>query len=313
MKRPERTGKHLFVLDTNVLLHDPTAVFRFQEHDVYLPMAVLEELDANQKGVSEEARNARQVSRFLDGLMHDVDKDAIDRGLELPGPGDTQGKTKTKQGRLFFQTRTLPINLPEALPGTRLRNTILGTVLALQKEHPDTTVTLVSKDINLRIKAAVLGLNAEDYYSDQVLDDVNLLFAGFRELPAGFWDEHGEAMESWKEGERTFYKVSGPEVENWYPNECLFLAGDGDLEAVVRSRQGQSAIVELAQDYRGPRHTVWGSTRATASRTSPSTCCWTRRLISSRCWAWPVPARPCSPWPPPSRRHWRRTATARSS
>ena len=76
--------RRLFVLDTNVLMHDPTAIFRFQEHDVYLPMVVLEELDANKKGLSEASRNVRQVSRFLDDLMRDATKDQIDVGLPLP-------------------------------------------------------------------------------------------------------------------------------------------------------------------------------------------------------------------------------------
>src|SRR5687767_12356835 len=78
--------RRLFVLDTNVLMHDPTSIFRFQEHDVYLPMVVLEELDANKKGLSEASRNVRQVSRFLDELMRDATKDEIDAGLPLPSP-----------------------------------------------------------------------------------------------------------------------------------------------------------------------------------------------------------------------------------
>ena len=78
--------RRLFVLDTNVLMHDPTSIFRFQEHDVYLPMVVLEELDANKKGLSEASRNVRQVSRFLDDLMREVTKDQIDAGLPLPSP-----------------------------------------------------------------------------------------------------------------------------------------------------------------------------------------------------------------------------------
>src|SRR6195256_6539260 len=84
MKPRSRTGRRLFVLDTNVLMHDPTAIFRFEEHDIFLPMVVLEELDAHKKGLSEQSRNVRQVSRFLDEIMRGVDKDQIDRGLTLP-------------------------------------------------------------------------------------------------------------------------------------------------------------------------------------------------------------------------------------
>ncbi|TLZ19741.1 MAG: PhoH family protein, partial [Gammaproteobacteria bacterium] len=84
MQPRSRSGRRLFVLDTNVLMHDPTAIFRFEEHDVYLPMVVLEELDAHKKGLSENSRNVRQVSRFLDDMMRDVTKEQIDRGLQLP-------------------------------------------------------------------------------------------------------------------------------------------------------------------------------------------------------------------------------------
>ena len=84
MTRTARAKRRIFVLDTNVLMHDPTAIFRFEEHDIYIPMIVLEELDAGKKGLSEAARNVRQVSRFLDELMQGASKDEIDRGLALP-------------------------------------------------------------------------------------------------------------------------------------------------------------------------------------------------------------------------------------
>ncbi|MDH3590208.1 MAG: PIN domain-containing protein, partial [Gammaproteobacteria bacterium] len=154
-------GQRIFVLDTNVLIHDPTALFRFEEHDVYLPMTVLEELDATKKGMSEAARNARQASRFIDSLMQDTTKEQIDHGLSLPSRlNESDGDIGNGSGRLFFQTRSLPYLLPEDLPGNRPDNAILGNTLALQKEH-EVEVTLVSKDINLRIKAAVLGIHAE--------------------------------------------------------------------------------------------------------------------------------------------------------
>ncbi|MBP6808400.1 MAG: PhoH family protein, partial [Chromatiaceae bacterium] len=171
----------LFVLDTNVLMHDPTTLYRFQEHDIYLPMVVLEELDRGKKGMSEVARNVRQVSRFLDGLMRDADKAEIDAGLPIqPLRENLGGHVLPASGRLFFQTEQLEIGtlLGGALPGNNPDNAILGVVQALQRRHPDTTVILVSKDINLRIKAAVLGIPAEDYANDQVLEDVDLLYTG---------------------------------------------------------------------------------------------------------------------------------------
>ena len=107
--KPVNVQRRLFVLDTNVLMHDPTSIFRFQEHDVYLPMVVLEELDANKKGLSEASRNVRQVSRFLDDLMRDATKEQIDAGLPLDALFGANGsiipdKNAPSPGRLFFQT-----------------------------------------------------------------------------------------------------------------------------------------------------------------------------------------------------------------
>jgi PhoH-like ATPase len=257
----ERAGRQLFVLDTNVLMHDPTALYRFQEHDIFLPMVVLEELDAGKKGMSETARNVRQVSRFLDEIMASSSKADIDAGLKLPTPHSSAGAAVASEaapGRLFFQTEALPSLLPDSLPGNKPDNNILGTTLALQKQKPECKVTLVSKDINLRIKASVLGIHAEDYYNDKVLDDVDLLFTGVDALPPAFWDEHSKDMESWQEEGRTFYRVRGPKVANWYPNQCLFVEAEGGLEVLVREVDADGALIEVANDYRGQRHTVWG-------------------------------------------------------
>ncbi|MCB1805788.1 MAG: PhoH family protein, partial [Candidatus Competibacteraceae bacterium] len=170
--RKEDNTKRLFILDTNVLMHDPAALFRFQEHDIFLPMVVLEELDRGKKGMSEVARNVRQANRFLDDLMAGASQSLIEQGLVLPGLGDN---AQAPGGRLFFQTRQLQAALPDLLPGNTPDNTILNVAIALQKEPDGRPVTLVSKDINLRIKATIVGIHAEDYYNDQVLEDVDLL------------------------------------------------------------------------------------------------------------------------------------------
>ncbi|MFZ0007352.1 MAG: PhoH family protein [Steroidobacteraceae bacterium] len=259
-KGRSRTGRRLFVLDTNVLMHDPTAIFRFEEHDVYLPMVVLEELDAHKKGLSEAARNVRQVSRFLDDMIGDASKEQIDRGLALPsGYSGNHGK-KPSSGRLFFQTRQLTSALPESLPGQGGDNAILSQTLALQNEHKDARVILVSKDINLRIKAAVLGVHAEDYYSDKTLEDSDVLYSGMTALPADFWERHGRDMRSWKEGDRTFYEITGPAVRDWHPNQGVFEDTPQGIEGIARKISGDTATIELLRDYRNERHNVWGIT-----------------------------------------------------
>jgi len=251
-------GHRLFILDTNVLMHDPSSIFRFQEHDIFIPMMVLEELDQGKKGMSEVARNVRQASRFLDELMTGASKEQIDAGLSLPAPANGKSERSREQGRLFFQTEHLPNLLPDSLPGNTPDNNILGTALALKKQHPRSEVTVVSKDINLRIKSALLGVRAEDYYNDQVLDDVTLLYSGEQELSPDFWETHSRDIDSWQEKGRTFYRLSGPETENWHPNQCLHMQGDSGFEAIVKSREGDDVIIELVNDFQTQKHVVWG-------------------------------------------------------
>ena len=256
--RPAARHRRLFVLDTNVLMHDPTAIFRFEEHDIHLPMVVLEELDANKKGISESARNARQVSRFLDDLMRDASKDMIDRGIPLPAhKNGNQGK-QPSSGRLFFQTQQLSSVLPDSLPGHGNDNAILAQSLGLQALHPDTRVVLVSKDINLRIKAAVVGVHAEDYYSDKTIEDADVLYTGHQPLAEDFWEKHGRNLRSWKEGTRTYYEITGQQVARWTVNQFVYEPRAGGMEAMVRKIEGNTATLELVRDFRGERNSVWG-------------------------------------------------------
>ncbi len=250
----------LFVLDTNVLMHDPTAIFRFHEHHIFLPMVVLEELDAGKKGMSEVARNARQTSRFLDQLISDASREDIEAGLLIQTRGETGGASSAPPaGRLFFQTEPLTPGKASSLHGSHADNNILATALALKEQQPDLQVIIVSKDINLRIKATVLGITAEDYSNDQVLDDADLLYTGLRALPADFWERHAKTLDSWKEEGRTFYRITGPDLADWHPGECLSMKGDPSFEAMVREKRSDlDTIIELVDDYRQPRHNVWG-------------------------------------------------------
>jgi len=256
-------SKRMFVLDSNVLMHDPTCLFRFHEHDLYLPMMVLEELDNNKRGRSEVARNGRQASRFMDELMSDMSQAEIEQGLPLNihvhATSNGHVENEKLMGRLFFQTVSYRNTLPDYLPGNLPDNNILGTTLALQSELTETQVTLVTKDINLRIKAAVLGIHAEDYHNDKVLEDVDLLYTGSYELNKDFWDTHAKEMDSWMEEGRTFYRIQGPEVSNWSPSEFLHSGEDG-FESIVRSVEDQEAVIETIRDYSSSNHSVWGIT-----------------------------------------------------
>ena len=254
-KAPRR---RIFVLDTNVLMHDPTAIFRFDEHDVFLPMMVLEELDANKKGMSEAARNARQASRFIDELIQGLNKQQIDSGIVLPGEHRLNGSKTRKPGRMFFQTRLSQPLLPDTLPGHRADNTILEYCLSLQEQHSESRVTLVSKDINLRIKATIVGVYAEDYFNDKTLDDADLLYTGATALPQDFWDSHSQEMDSWQEQGRTFYRVHGPLTKDWSINEFLFAEDGSNFEAIVRESSEEASVIELVDNYYSEHNSVWG-------------------------------------------------------
>ena len=256
MVRKKISGKRLFVLDTNVLMHDPSALFRFDEHDVYLPMVVLEELDNSKKGLSEVSRNVRQVNRYLDELMGDYDCDDISNGLQIES-SLTLGDDKTPStGKIYFQTKTLAKELP-LLPGIKADNSIIGLAHALQDKHSDLTVTLVSKDINMRIKAMAVGVHAEDYYNDRTSTRTDNLYLGTNELENDFWETHGKDVESWSEEGRTFYKVTGPDVEKWYPNNFIYTK-NGEFSAIVRDSIDGTATIEVITDYSSDKNAVWG-------------------------------------------------------
>lgn len=259
-------SKKTFVLDTNVLLHDPSCLFRFEEHDIFIPMVVLEELDAAKKGTSEIARNARQVSRFLDDLMRDKKHAQIERGIALPKPQTSPnggGRKRAVSGKLFFQTRPSEVTLPGNMPGNKPDNSILMTTMALAAELPTRAVILVSKDINLRIKAAIVGAESEDYNNDKVLEDVDLLYSGYIELPGDFWQTHGDAMDSWQDSVgRACYRIKGPLTKRWHVNQFLYIPDDedGGLELVVQKVDAEAAEAEVRviRDYRASRTSVWG-------------------------------------------------------
>jgi len=244
--------RKIFVVDTNVLIHDPTSILRFQEHDVYIPIVVLEELDNSKVGMSEIARNVRQVSRLLDELVEKANGD-ISHGIKLPSVSKD-----IETGHLYFHMEQARSPLPFGLSGRSSDNALLGITLDLGKSHPDRQSILVTKDINLRLKARALGILAEDYTNDQVLDDANLLYTGMEKLDGDFWETHSKKMESWKEEGRTFYRLRGPKARAWIPNMFIFTNDQRPFEAVVRRIENDAAVIEVVQDYASERNKVWG-------------------------------------------------------
>ena len=249
-KNPE---SKILVLDTNVLMHDPSSLFHFEEHDVFLPMITLEELDHNKKGMTEVARSARQASRYLDEIVTSA-QTKMEDGFPL------SINDRSCSGRLFLQMQQMECALPAGMPTSKADNQIISVVMFLQKKYPKREVILVSKDINMRIKARALGYKAEDYFNDKVLEDTDLLYTGLRELPPDFWELHGKGMESWQEGGHTFYRVRGPLCPSMMINEFVYYEHGEPLQAIVREVKGNTAVFETVKDYTHDKNNVWGIT-----------------------------------------------------
>ena len=250
--------KKLFVLDTNVLLHDPQSLFRFDEHDIYIPLITLEEMDAHKVGMTDVARNARQASRYIDELFS-KEPDSLTSGIPLNLAGH-----KEARGKLILQTSVATASLPDSLLGEKADNLILGLVKYLQEqkngyEH----VALVSKDINIRIKARALGLHAEDYFNDKVLEDSDVLYTGYRQLDGEFWLRNGSELQSWQEQGSVFYRIQGDDALQMQPNELL-LDEDGEktLQARVKevNHAEKFAVLQTVKDYTHPKNSVFGIT-----------------------------------------------------
>jgi PhoH-like ATPase len=182
MPRAPQARKKMYVLDTNVLIHDPNALLNFEEHDVVIPMTVLEELDGLKSGKQAVAADCRQAIRNIDKLLGDATPAQIEKGVPI-----VRGKKATPLGRLLILMSTQYVE-PNSLPEHLNDNKIINMLAALQTKHKSRDIILVSKDINMRLKARGFGVDAQDYHNDQLLDDIDLLPKGYREFPNSFWD-----------------------------------------------------------------------------------------------------------------------------
>ncbi len=214
-------------------------------------MVALEELDHHKKGMTEVARNARQVSRTLDDLCSEVND--LLAGIPLDCLGN-----KDATGQLWFQTSKLDDPLSIQLPDSKADNMILSVVQSLKNQFSERAVILVSKDINMRLKARALGLKAEDYLNDHSIEDSDLIYEGSVLLPDNFWTRHAKDMESWTQAGTTFYKIRGPLVNSFRVNEFVYFEGDNPLYAQVKEVSGKTAVLATIRDYTHPKNNVWG-------------------------------------------------------
>ena len=249
--------KKLYVLDTNVLLHDPSSLFRFDEHDVFLPMVVLEELDNHKKGTTEVARHARQVSRSLDRLVNQADAD-IATGVPL-----RSAEGSNFAGYLHFQTDLIHTAVPQGLAPGVPDHLILGELQRLAAAHAPLPVVLVSKDINIRLKATVLGLAAQDYLNDNTTQDSDTLHSGWIDA-SDYSASDLNLVEAWQDNGVAHAKLAGKSIASIVMNSFVLLpeALDADayfdLGARVIECTPQHVIVKAVRDFTLPKNAVWG-------------------------------------------------------
>lgn len=189
----------LYVLDTNVLIHDPNALLNFEEHHVAIPMTVLEELDKLKAGKHSVAAECRQAIRLIDNTLGDATPANVELGVPIQrGKGEPKGFLS-----ILMDKRAEPASL---LPNHLNDNIIINQLIDLHARSPHINVVLVTKDINMRLKARACGIEAEDYSTDQLVDDVSLLSRGYHNVTGSFWDRVAK-VETRQDHGRTWHRV----------------------------------------------------------------------------------------------------------
>jgi PhoH-like ATPase len=251
-KKTKNKSKKLLVLDTNVLMHDPTALMKFQEHDVFIPAIVIEELDKGKTYSDTVGFNSRQSSRFIDELFKQLDFDAdIDEGIPLSLLSAVavanNAESVAPTGLLYFQTKEVE-NSAGVFKKDTHDNEILSVALDLKNQKKN--VVIVSKDINVRIKARALKIPAEDYKNDQTIEDIQLLYSGTEILPPDFTEVLASAI-SWKHETQTYYDIITPLAKKWRVNQFLYFENPEEKdEFVVLKKDGDKVQIRTIKNYR---------------------------------------------------------------
>lgn len=225
-----------FVIDTNVLLHDPRSIYGFDDNNVIIPIYVIEEIDQFKRDLSELGRNARLVARYLDAFRAEG---SLGEGVPLPRGGTL---------RVLFTNRDLPKSMADA---NLMDNRILAVAIDVQEREKDTETVFITKDTNLRIRADALGLIAEDYDTERV--EISDLYTGMLDVFAP--TAHIDAM--YKPGAEV--DVEGlkiPGQETFYPNQFVLLKDELNPShtAMGRFNSAKNKLVPLLRSKEG----IWG-------------------------------------------------------
>ena len=216
----EQEQKKTYVIDTNVLIHDPNSLLNFEEHRVVIPMTVLEELDKLKSGKSHTAADCRAAIRQIDKVLGHATPEQVEAGIPIP-----RGPDNSTQGTLTVLMSSLE-DIKAPLPDHLNDNRIINDVVAMKAQAPDERFILVTKDINMRLKARACGIESEDYHNDQLVTDIKQLTRGYFEVPGSFWDQVTQ-VETEQDGPDTLHYLShgllvseilGEEV---YPNQYI--------------------------------------------------------------------------------------------
>jgi len=247
------SGVKYYLLDTNILLHEPLAFLNFQEHNVVIPMVVLEELDRIKDRNKDVSRDARIAIKALEEALHDASPEDITAGVSLnriPGEHEAGGRLSIFPDYQLVQTDS-------ALPLDENDHRIIQAALEMQRKKSDSRVVLVTKDINMRLKAKGAGVKyVEDYRTDQLIDDIRLLSKGFYQFEGDFWKRVGE-VESEQDGRDTYHYIGRDAFETVYPNEYLLDETEHFAARVESVTDNKVQLLDLSRErLMGQR--AWG-------------------------------------------------------
>lgn len=249
MARTKSSTKKVFVIDTNVMLSDPSCLGRFADNHLMIPTAVLEELDKHKVGTNDINRSARSVIRQIDQILSNG-KGSLEEGFPLEIITGSK-----KSGFLFVQTKATE-QADSNLDKHKNDNLILACAQQCKIDFKTSEVYLVSKDINLRIKAKITGVLTEDYKNDHTLDDADFLATGIRHLEEKEFEKLVAAhLKSWAEGQYKLYEISQAKANPIRQNEMVIFP-DGHQFMCVKSSPTQVTLKSLV-DYQG-KSNIWG-------------------------------------------------------
>ena len=237
-----------YVLDTNVLIHDPTALLNFEEHQVVIPMTVLEELDKIKLGKSAVAAECRQAIRLIDEIIGDSSPEKISDGVPIPREGRRQGLLSIMLDKPMQQSQLLSNDLND--------NKIINSLIFLQQQKPKVQIILVTKDINMRLKARGCGIESEDYHNDQLVSDIESVSTGFHQFENSFWDNI-EKVETQQENAQTYHKIARNQLpDNIFINQ--YFVDEQGFVGRIKSLDKETVLVRDVPREQLLAQEAWG-------------------------------------------------------